>query len=137
MNGQVKQTCFEKYGFDPAASMLHEGNYFLNLYNVKLPKNTNLSDICGLNTLFCFRQIGAQFNAKSYGSRHGISIYAKKGRVRYIMTLICNLYTSFQSHKWPQTKMYTISDTVFWHSFSCSFTWCDPFSYLRHHFLTG
>ena len=35
--------------------------------------------------------------------------------------------TSFQRLKWPQTKMHTISYTIFRHSFSCSFTWCDPF----------
>ena len=35
--------------------------------------------------------------------------------------------TSFQRLKWPQTKMHTISDTIFGHSISFSFTWCDPF----------
>ena len=35
------------------------------------------------------------------------------------------LVTSFQRHRWPQTKMYTISDTVFWHFISCPFHWCD------------
>ena len=35
--------------------------------------------------------------------------------------------TSFQRQKWLQTKMYIISDTVFWHSIPCPFTWCDPF----------
>ena len=30
-----------------------------------------------------------------------------------------DITTSFQRHKWPQTKTYTNSDTVFWHSISC------------------
>ena len=34
-------------------------------------------------------------------------------------------YTTFQNHKWPPTKMHTTPDTMFGHSFSCSFTWCD------------
>ena len=32
------------------------------------------------------------------------------------------LFTSFQRHKWPQTKMHTNSNIIFGHSFSCSFT---------------
>ena len=36
-------------------------------------------------------------------------------------------YTSCTTPKWPQTKWYTRKDTIFWHSFSCPFTWWDPF----------
>ena len=33
----------------------------------------------------------------------------------------------FQRHRWPQTKMYTNSNTIFGTVYSCSFTWLDPF----------
>ena len=35
--------------------------------------------------------------------------------------------TSFQIQKLLQTKIYTNSNTTFWHSFLCSFTWYDLF----------
>ena len=35
--------------------------------------------------------------------------------------------TSFQWHKWPQTRMHTIYDTVFWYRMSCPFMWSDWF----------
>ena len=35
------------------------------------------------------------------------------------------VYKSFQRHKWLKTKMHTVTDTLFRHSFSCSFTKCD------------
>ena len=38
-----------------------------------------------------------------------------------------NQHTSFQTSKWPQTKMYATSDTIFWHCFPCPFTLHDPF----------
>ena len=44
-----------------------------------------------------------------------------------ILKTLAKGYTSFQRQKWPQTKMHTNSDIIFGHSFSCSFTWCDPF----------
>ena len=53
-------------------------------------------------------------------------------RYYYILTLkhitSCTMWsTFFQRHKWPQTKMHTNSNIIFGHSFSCSFTWWDPF----------
>ena len=33
------------------------------------------------------------------------------------------LDTSFQMHRWLQIRMYTISDTVFWHNILCPFTY--------------
>ena len=38
-------------------------------------------------------------------------------------------FTSFQRLMWPQTKMYSTSDTITWHSFSLPPIWCDPFCY--------
>ena len=49
------------------------------------------------------------------------------GRTLPIFGSVTRSVTSFKMLKWPQTKMHTISDTIFRHSFSCSFTWCDPF----------
>ena len=34
---------------------------------------------------------------------------------------------SFRRHKWSRTKMYTTSDTIFWHSSSCLFAKRDSF----------
>ena len=35
--------------------------------------------------------------------------------------------TTFNRHKWPLTEMHTTFNTIFGHSFSCSFTWCYSF----------
>ena len=62
---------------------------------------------------------------REHHQHRGLYAYKVPNWHLVLMLTIFGLFgsTSFQRHKWPQTKMHTNSDTIFEHSFLCSITW--------------